>query len=80
MECKIPEATCYVYTDTRQALFLEALDNPEFINKWFDMHRATNGLSPEVTMNLIENVTGVFLPEFETIVEILFTNNKFMYM
>ena len=23
------------YTDTRRALFLEELDNPEFINKWF---------------------------------------------
>ena len=38
----------------------------------------TNGLNPEVTTNLIENVTGVFLPG--TIVEITFRNNKFMYM
>ena len=65
------------YTDTRQALFLEDLDDLEFINKWFDMYRDTNRLNPEVTTNHIENVTGVFLPG--TIVEIIFRNNKFMY-
>ena len=64
------------YTDQRRALFLEDLDDPEFINKWFDMYRDTNGLNPEVTTNLIEKVTGVFLPG--TIVEIIFRNNKFM--
>ena len=66
------------YTDSRRALFLEDLDDPEFINKWFDMYRDTNGLNPEVTTNLIENVTGVFLPG--TIVEIILRNNQFMYM
>ena len=66
------------YTDTQRALFLEDLDDPEFINKWFDMYRDTNGLNPEVTTNLIENVTGVFLPG--TIVEIILRNNQFMYM
>ena len=48
------------YTDNRRALFLEDLDDPEFINKWFDMYRDTNGFHPEVTTNLIENATGVF--------------------
>ena len=66
------------YTDGRRALFLEDLDDPEFINKWFDMYRDTNGLNPEVNTNLIENVTGVFLPG--TIVEIILRNNQFMYM
>ena len=66
------------YTDTQRALFLEHLDDPEFINKWFNMYRDTNGGNPEVTTNLIENVTGVFLPG--TIVEIIFRNNQFMYM
>ena len=66
------------YTDGRRALFLEDLDDPEFINKWFDMYRDTNGFNPEVTTNLIENVTGVFLPG--TIVEIILRNNQFMYM
>ena len=66
------------YTDQRRALFLEDLDDPEFINKWFDMYRDTNGFNPEVTTNLIENVTGVFLAG--TVVEIIFRNNKFMYM
>ena len=66
------------YTDTQRALFLEDLDDPEFINKWFDMYRDTNGFNPEVTTNLIENVTGVFLAG--TIVEVIFRNNNFMYM
>ena len=66
------------YTDNRCALFLEDLDKPEFINKWFDMYRDTNGFNPEVTTNLIENVTGVFLAG--TVVEIILRNNKFMYM
>ena len=66
------------YTDKHRALFLEDLDDPEFINKWFDMYRDTNGLNPEVTTNLIENVTGVFLAD--TIVEVIFRNNSFMYM
>ena len=66
------------YTDTRRALFLEDLDDPEFINKWFDMYRETNAFNPEVTTNLIKNVTGVF--KVGTIVEIIFRNNKFMYM
>ena len=66
------------YTDQRRALFLEDLDDPEFINKWFDMYRDTNGLNPEVTTNLIENVTGVFLAG--TVVEIILRNNQFMYM
>ena len=68
------------YTDTRRALFLEDLDDPEFINKWFDMYRAreTNAFNPEVTTNLTKNVTGVF--KVGTIVEIIFRNNKFMYM
>ena len=48
------------YTDQRRALFLEDLDDPEFINKWFDMYRDTNGFNPGVDTNLIENVTGVF--------------------
>ena len=66
------------YTDSRRALFLEDLDDPEFINKWFDMYRDTNAFNPKVTTNLIENVTGVF--KVGTIVEIIFRNNKFMYM
>ena len=66
------------YTDTQRALFLEDLDDPEFINKWFNMYRDTNGFNPEVTTNLIENVTGVFLAG--TIVEVIFRNNSFMYM
>ena len=66
------------YTDNRRALFLEDLEDPEFINKWFDMHRDTNGFNPEVTTNLIENVTGLFLAG--TIVKIKLRNNKFMYM
>ena len=66
------------YTDTRRALFLEDLDDPEFINKWFDMYRDTNGFHPQVTTNLIKNVTGVFLAG--TVVEIILRNNKFMYM
>ena len=66
------------YTDNQRALFLEDLDDPEFINKWFNMYRDTNELNPEVTTNLIENVTGVF--KVGTIVEIIFRNNKFMYM
>ena len=66
------------YTDQRRALFLEDLDDPEFINKWFDMYRDTNGFNPEVTTNLIENVTGLFLAG--TVVEIILRNNKFMYM
>jgi hypothetical protein len=66
------------YTDQRRALFLEDLDDPEFINKWFDMYRDTNGLNPEVTTNFIENVTGVFLAG--TIVEVILRNNSFMYM
>ena len=66
------------YTDNRRALFLEDLEDPEFINKWFDMYRDTNGFNPEVTTNLIENVTGVFLAG--TIVEVIFRNNNFMYM
>ena len=57
---------------------MEDLDDPEFINKWFDMYRVTNGFNPEVITNLIENVTSVFLAG--TIVEIIFRNNKFMYM
>ena len=66
------------YTDQRRALFLEDLDDPEFITKWFDMYRDTNGFNPEVTTNLIENVTGLFLAG--TVVEIILRNNKFMYM
>ena len=66
------------YTDQRRALFLEDLDDPEFINKWFDMYRDTNEFHAEVTTNLIENVTGVFLAG--TVVEIILRNNKFMYM
>ena len=66
------------YTDQRRALFLEDLDDPEFINKWFDMYRDTNGLNPEVTTNLIENVTGVVLAG--TVVEIILRNNNVMYM
>ena len=66
------------YSDGRRALFLEDLDDPEFINKWFDMYRDTNAFSPEVTTNLIENVTGVFLAG--TIVEVILRNNNFMYM
>ena len=66
------------YTDGRRALFLEDLDDPEFINKWFDMYRDTNGLNPGVDTNLIENVTGLFLAG--TIVEVIFRNNNFMYM
>ena len=60
------------YTDTRRALFLEDLDDPEFINKWFDMYRAreTHAFNPEVTTNLTKNVTGVF--KVGTIVEIIF--------
>ena len=66
------------YTDGRRALFLEDLDDPEFINKWFDMYRDTNGFHPKDTMKLIENVTGVFLAG--TIVEVILRNNNFMYM
>ena len=66
------------YTDQRRALFLEDLDDPEFINKWFDMYRETKGFNPEVNTNLIENVTGVFL--VGTVVEIILRNNKFMYI
>ena len=66
------------YTDNRRALFLEDLDNSEFINKWFDRYRYTNRFNPEVTRNLIENVTGVFLAG--TVVKIILRNNKFMYM
>ena len=66
------------YTDQRRALFLEDLEDPEFITKWFDMYRDTNGFNPEVTTNLIENVTGLFLAG--TVVEIILRNNKFMYM
>ena len=62
----------------RQTLFLEDLDGPEFINKWFDIYRDTNAFSPEVTTNLIENVTGVFLAG--TIVEIIFRSIPFMNM
>ena len=42
------------YTGNRRSLFLEDLDDPEFINKWFDMYREMNGLNSEVTTNLIE--------------------------
>jgi hypothetical protein len=66
------------YTDQRRALFLEDLEDPEFINKWFDMYRDTNAFCPEVTNNLIENVTGLFLAG--TIVEVILRNNNFMYM
>ena len=66
------------YTDQRRALFLEDLEDPEFITKWFVMYRDTNGFNPEVTTNLIENVMGVFLAG--TIVEVIFRNNNFMYM
>ena len=66
------------YTDSRRALFLEDLDDPEFINKWFDMYRDTNAFNPGVDTNLIENVTGLFLAG--TVVEIIFRNNQFMYM
>ena len=66
------------YTDQRRALFLEDLEDKEFITKWFDMYRDTNGFNPEVTTNLIENVTGLFLAG--TVVEIILRNNKFMYM
>ena len=66
------------YTDTQRAIFLEDLDDPEFINKWFDMYRDTNGFNPGDTTDLIENVTGLFLAG--TIVEVIFRNNNFMYM
>ena len=46
------------YKDIRRELFLEDLNDPEFINNWLDMYRDTNGRNPEVTKNLIENVTG----------------------
>ena len=42
------------------------------------MYRDTNGFNPEVTTNLIENVTGLFLAG--TVVEIILRNNNFMYM
>ena len=66
------------YTDNHRALFLEDLEDQEFINKWFDMYRDTNGFNPGVDTNLIENVTGLFLAG--TIVEVIFRNNQFMYM
>ena len=66
------------YSDNRRALFLEDLENAEFMNKWFDMYKETNGFNPEVTTNLIENVTSVFLAG--TVVEIILRNNKFMDM
>ena len=66
------------YMDQRRAFFLEDLDDPESMNKWFNMYRDTNGFNAEVNTNLIENVTGLFLAG--TVVEIRFRNNKFMYM
>ena len=66
------------YMDQRRAFFLEDLDDPESMNKWFNMYRDTNGFNPELNTNLIENVTCLFLTG--TVVQIIFRNNKSMYM
>ena len=42
------------------------MDNPDIINKWFDIYRDTHGWNSEVKTTLIANLTGVFQSHFIT--------------